>query len=86
MSASENVRLFICFVAVGICCECVCQKSRSFSDILPEVYRIYRHEIQDLYLLDENSLVYEKNSGILCDPHVSLSSLGVRSGMIFQIF
>lgn len=86
MSVSESVRIFICFVAAGICCECVCQKGRSFSDILPEVYRIFRHEIQDLYLLDENSLIYEKNSGILCDPHVSLSSLGVRAGMIFQIF
>ncbi len=46
---------------------------------------MFQTELMDRYRL-EDYLVYEKNSGILCDPHVSLNSLGVRSGMIFQIF
>lgn len=85
MSVSDNVRIFICFTAAERCYECVCQKSRSFNDILPEVYRMFQTELMDRYRL-EDYLVYEKNSGILCDTHVSLNSLGVRSGMIFQIF
>lgn len=86
MSKCETVRIYIAFPAANRMYECLFYAASSFSEQLKRLYELIRDDLGEEYVPDENSLIYEKNSGILCDPHVSLSSLNTEDGMIFQIF
>ena len=86
MSECDVIRVLVEFAAAGRIYECLLSSGRMLSEQLYELYGMVKPELEDLYVFNDESLVYEKNSGILCDPHVSLASLHVSDGTIFQIF
>lgn len=79
------IRVYLMFTAAETY-ECLIPSGMMLADAVAEVCQLARSRLGDFYEYDENSLIYEKNSGILCDPHVSVSSLGVSDGMIFEIY
>ena len=86
MSECDVIRVLVEFTAAGKIYECLLSSGRMLSEQLYELYGMEKSELEDLYVFNEESLIYEKNSGILCDPHVSLASLNICEGTVLQIF
>lgn len=86
MSAWKTVRIYIEFRAAGKTYECLLPAGMMCGDAIREIFELARPETEDFWQPDERTLIYEKNSGILCDPHVSLNSAGACDGMILEVY
>ena len=85
MSSDQMIRIYLMFTAARTY-ECLIPSGMMLADAADEVCRLAGSQLGDFYEYNKHSLIYEKNSGILCDPHVSVNSLGAVDGMIFEIY
>ncbi len=86
MYAWKMIRIYVDFRAAGKIRECLVPAGMMSSDVIKELYELEKNEMKDLWQPDSQTMIYEKNSGIFCDPHVSLSSMGAFDGMILEVY
>lgn len=86
MSAWKRIRIYIEFRAAGRIYECMIPAGMMCMDAVNAVYELQKTEMEDFWHPDEETRIHEKNSGILCDPHVSLSSLCAYDGMVLEVY
>lgn len=86
MSVWKTVRIYIEFRAAGRTYECLLPAGMMCGDAVRKIFVLAAADMEDFWQPDEKTLIYEKNSGILCDPHVSLSSAGAYDGMVLEVY
>ena len=83
---NEELLIYLRIAVIGQTYAIAVTPAASFRKLLRIFFNEIRANLRHLYLPDGEEKIIEKHTGMVCDPLVSLRTLGVKSGMTFLIF